>query len=142
MKKTFIGIILVHLISCNNSTIKLKSMPYAIIEFQNLPIGVKNYIINPETGVIWKNKAFVLLNPSDTNLYEFNSHQSSLAPWIYHESVTQLTSGITYHIETQTPIPYFLYGDTLLIPCQYNIHLYDSNLNEITFKKYVFRSRQ
>jgi hypothetical protein len=142
MKRTLIGIILLHLMSCNNSTIKLERMPFAIIEFQNLPRGVKNYVMDIRSDFYWINESFILLNPSDTNQYAFHVQQSSFAPWIYHHSFTQLTSGITYKIETQTPYPYILYGDTLLIPCQHNIQLYRNNLTDTKFKKYILGSGQ
>lgn len=138
MEKLIIGVLGLFLLGCtqSKSSYKVEDMTFEHVEFQGLPFEVRNYIIHSDTIKCFTKGSFVLMNSSDSAMYEFTLNKSKFTPWINQEQFTKHSQGTTYELEVSTPAPFIIFGDSLYIPCQYNSLSWIQSPDNLSFKKY------
>lgn len=144
--KKLILLALLGLISCSTKYISTESLKKEVVNYQDLPIKVKQRVFPPNNGFMKlgeeNNEGFQIYQEANIpKRYEYYEEKDKEMPWIYMSYIKDKTTKKIYHIEQpvdrEMNTRYIVYEDSLYIANHYNI--YEKDSINYTFTKFILR---
>ena len=119
MRNLVIILVAVVLCSCGFNEYKISNLEKRNLNFEELPLEVKNFLSNrpkcKDSGMI------LFLELSDTTNFSLETVNTLIGPWVNYEKLIDKQKNIYYKITQEVPYPYIIFRNKLYIPDKYDI---------------------
>lgn len=126
--------------SCSNYDFKITELKHEKLNFVELPVAVKEFLIQPPEFDNENPSPLMIINPQETNRYVseviFNKWVSS---WVDYVKLIDTKNKISYKINQGVPDPYILFDNRLYIPDRFNILTTVDDMNKVEFTCYILK---
>jgi len=139
MRKLILVMSMLVLTSCNDYNFDLSELEHEELRFSDLPVAVKDFLIQPPELDNENPGSLILINPKETDRYILEVVNTRVGPWVAYEKLIDIKKNIFYKIEQGTPSPFFVYENKLYIPDRFNIIFVSKRIEEVEFTCYTLK---
>lgn len=139
MRKLILVMSMLVLTSCNDYNFDLSELEHEELRFSDLPVAVKDFLIQPPELDNENPGSLILINPKETDRYILEVVNTRVGPWVAYQKLIDIKNNIFYKIEQGTPSPFFVYENKLYIPDRFNIIFVSKRIEEVEFTCYTLK---
>ena len=121
MKNLIFILVAVIFSSCSSYDYKITSLEFKKLNFDELPLEVKEYLSNPPDPIGDSYKMLVLIDLTDSVNYSLETVETCIGPWVNYQKLIDKQKKVSYRINRGVPDPYIVFKNKLYIPDRYNI---------------------
>lgn len=136
--KMILTIFLFTLFGCKDYDFNISKLKKEDLNFNSLPIEIKQYLLNPPDYRNDIKKMLVVLPNSEMNNYRLETVKTIVGPWVDYEKLLDVKKKISYRISQGIPSPYIIYKAHLYTPNRYNIYTV-GDMEDVIFTSYTLR---
>ena len=125
--------------SCRNFDFKISELKYEKLKFSDLPVAVKEFLLQPPDFNNENPSSLVLINSKESDRYVLEIVNTRVGPWVDYMKLIDTTKKVSYKINQGVPNPFFVYENKLYIPNRYNIVVVNKNIEQVEFTCYVLK---
>lgn len=139
MRNLLIIFSILFLCSCRDFDYKISELKHEKLKFSDLPVAVKEFLMQPPDFDNEKPTSLVLVNSKELDRYVLEVVNTRVGPWVAYMKLIDTTKKISYKINQGVPVPFFVYRNKLYIPNRYNIVVVNNNIEEVEFTCYILK---
>jgi hypothetical protein len=125
--------------SCSNYDFKITDLKHDNLKFIDLPVAVKEFLIQPPEFDNENPSPLVLINSKESDRYVLETVNTWIGPWVDYMKLIDTKNKVSYKINQSVPEPFFVYDNKLYIPNRYGIIVVNKNLEEVEFACYILK---
>jgi len=125
--------------SCNEYDFEISDLNYEKLMFSDLPLAVKEFLMQPRNLDNENPSSLVLINPKESNRYILEVVNTLVGPWVDYMKLLDAKNEVSYRINQGVPSPFFIYKNKLYIPDRFNIIFVSEKIEEVEFTCYTLK---
>ncbi len=125
--------------SCSNYDFKITDLKHDNLKFIDLPVAVKEFLIQPPEFDNENPSSLILINSKDSDRYVLETVKTWIGPWVDYMKLIDTKNKVSYRINQGVPSPFFVYENKLYMPNKFNIVVVNKNLEEVEFTCYILK---
>ena len=125
--------------SCNEYDFEISDLNYEKLMFSDLPLAVKEFLMQPRNLDNENPSSLVLINPKESSRYSLEVVNTSVGPWVDYMKLLDAKNEVSYRINQGVPSPFFIYKNKLYIPDRFNIIFVSEKIEEVEFTCYTLK---